>query len=296
MKRIGSTLAVLSIVFGWAIRASDQLAFAPSSPALDTSLPSPSIQFTGVSEGPLTRSSRCIPADDLEATFAQTIVSTLSSSNQHTIFIRLLQRSKCIPLLAHIGNSTVFAPTDNAWKEWFSTHTPDSGQYMGWLDSSLVADVYSDRPDHADAFAGMEDGDGAGDELDNQNWALRQHLLYHMLNYTLPPSAFVARADAANITTQTSLLFPLAEEPVHPPTPPPGPPWLPRGGDGLLGGHGQRLRIAKSGSESGGDRGKVGIDFDGSGGVSVWNGSGWPDLPSNASAHDLQAAKGRKKV
>ena len=34
-----------------------------------------------------------------------------------------------------------------------------------------------------------EGGDEEGErkKLDNQNWWLRQHLLYHMLNYTLSP-------------------------------------------------------------------------------------------------------------
>jgi hypothetical protein len=111
-------------------------------------------------------------------------------------------------------------------------------------------------------------------QLDNQNWALRQHLLYHMLNYTLTPSDMVANA-VSNVSIETTLLFPLLEPPELPPTPPPGPPWLPRGGQGLLGGHGQRIRLARAGSAEGGERGRIGVDHNGHGGIGVWDGSGW---------------------
>ena len=212
------------------------------------------------------------------ATLSETIVSSLSSSSQHTTLIRLLQRSKCIPLLAHIGNATLFAPTDAAWEAWSNTHKPkDDGQnlYSGWLSSDGLQEWTMDENELLSlriAHTGNEEEERR--RLDNQQWALRQHLFYHMLNYTLSPSAFIA-SDSINITTETTLLYPSTEEPVHPPVPPPGPPWLPRGGDGLLGGHGQRLRVAKLGSDQGGERGKVGLDFTGEGGVGVWDGSGW---------------------
>ncbi len=140
----------------------------------------------------------------------------------------------------------------------------------------------------------IEDG---GDEwsirkvLDNQNWALRQHLLYHMLNYTLPTSALIASTHDRNITTETTLLFPIAEEPEHPPIPEPGSPWLPRGGEGMLGGHEQRLRIARAGSDCGGERGKVGIDWRGQGGVGVWDGEGWEKV-----GNDTGTVKGMRWV
>jgi solute carrier family 25 carnitine/acylcarnitine transporter 20/29 len=43
----------------------------------------------------------------------------------------------------------------------------------------------------------------------------------------------------------------------------------------MLGGHGQRLRVAKAGSTEGGKRGKIGVQWDGQAGVDVWNGRGW---------------------
>lgn len=135
-----------------------------------------------------------------------------------------------------------------------------------------------------DALALRLEGGGDTEEetriLDNQNWALRQHLLYHMLNYTLSPASFLAQpsslleaaAPRKNITTLTTLLYPLAKEPKLPRTPEPGSPWLPRGGEGMLGGHGQRLRLARAGSEEGGERGRVGCDWHGDGGATIWDG------------------------
>jgi hypothetical protein len=181
----------------------------------------------------------------------------------------LLQRSKCIPLLAHINTSTVFAPTDKAWAEWAEKHKPESKgvRINGWLSNAGL------EPWLANTNEMDED---KNEDFDNQNWALRQHLLYHMLNYTLSPESLVA-GNRTNITTETTLLFPMAEEPEHTPVPPPGPPWLPRGGEGMLSGHGQRLRIARGGSEEGGKSGRVGVDWTGKEGVTVWDGSGWKE-------------------
>lgn len=213
--------------------------------------------------------------------FAESIVSTLSASNQHTTLLHLLQRSKCIPLLANIGNATLFAPTDQAWKDWAETHTPqDSGRYHGWLGTQGLSEWEESEQEVLERRYDIS-GDMRFEEelMDNQNWWLRQHLLYHMLNYTLPPAAFLA-SQSHNVSTQTTLLFPQAIEPEHPPIPPPGPPWLPRGGEGMLGGHGQRLRLATRGSGEGGDTGKVGVDFTGEGGAVVWDGSGWGNTTS----------------
>ncbi|ORX38916.1 hypothetical protein BD324DRAFT_617870 [Kockovaella imperatae] len=253
-------------------------------------------------------SDKSVTVDDVPSdSFADTIVSALSQSDQHTTLIRLLQRSKCIPLLAHIGNATVFAPTDKAWKAWEDDHRPSSedptGLYRGWL-SARGLEEWTWSEDQVLAARIESGGERAEEEkkLDNQNWWLRQHLLYHMLNYTLPPSAFfhdspgdkgaISMTDAA-VSLETTLLFPLTEEPPLPPTPPPGPPWLPRGGEGLLGGHGQRLRVAKGDSEH---RAKVGVDWTGSGGIEFWDGSGWPvpDDQNKTSVNEAQKRKGDK--
>ena len=214
-----------------------------------------------------------------EDAFDETIVSTLSQSTQHTTLLHLLQRAKCIPMLAHMANATLFAPTDQAWIDWADANRPQSQEEprtYGWL-----------GPDGLDEWtSGIIDPDT--DELDNQNWALRQHLLYHLLNYTLPIEA-VRASNTSNITIETTLLYPMASQPPLPPVPEPGPPWLPRGGEGLLGGHGQRLRIAKAGSDAGSERGKVAIDWRGENGVTVWDGSGWPKTNETA----LKGGKGK---
>lgn len=221
--------------------------------------------------------------DPLES-FSETIVSTLSSSRQHTTFLKLLQRSKCIPLLAHINSSTVFAPTDQAWTEWANTHRPEREGMLsfGWLGQAGL-----------EPWVSTFEVEDEGHDFDNQNWALRQHLLYHMLNYTLPAEAFVS-GNGTNITTETTLLFPMAEEPEHTPVPPPGPPWLPRGGEGLLSGHGQRIRLARAGSEEGQERGMIGVDWTGKNGVSVWDGSGWEHEGNRTSLLKKGGRKGDK--
>jgi solute carrier family 25 carnitine/acylcarnitine transporter 20/29 len=217
-------------------------------------------------------------ADELRAVSIQSesIVSALSASSKHTTLIHLLQRSKSIPLLAHIGNATLFAPTDTAWENWADTDRSSlwlgSGGLSEWLleEDEVIASRLSE-----DALLEQED---VIRTMDNQNWHLRQHLLYHIFNYTLSPYDLIfnhTTEHLPNITTQTTLLFPMSAQPVLPPTPPPGAPWLPRGGEGMLGGHGQRIRIAKAGSAEGGKRGKVGVDWQGRGGSEIWNGNGW---------------------
>ncbi|WWD21028.1 hypothetical protein CI109_105509 [Kwoniella shandongensis] len=252
--------------------------------------------------------------DDDISINAETIVSALSASSEHTIFLHLLQRSKSVPMLAHIGNATVFAPTDQAWTEWADRHHPDpdtegitrsthfgaEGGILagGWLGPEGLNEWLRDEEDVLRvrmAQSGITEEEERR-TLDNQNWALRQHLLYHMLNYTLPPASFVYTPNSSantrnNISIQTTLLYPQDKEPILPPEPEPGPPWLPRGGEGLLGGHGQRVRLIKGGLE-GEDRGRVGVDWEGNGGVAVWDGKGW-ERKGNDTEH---ADKQKKQV
>ena len=222
------------------------------------------------------------------------MVSALSQSSQHTTFIRLLQRSKAIPLLAHI-NATLFAPTDAAWEAWFEQHTPETSHllYQGWLGPEGLSEWLLDE--EAALAARLTTGSNAIEEqkrLDNQNWALRQHVLYHVLNYTISPSQMLADDRHDNITTETTLLFPLVKEPTLPPAPPPGPPWVPRGGEGMLGGHGQRIRLARARSTAGGKRGRIGVNHRGEGGATVWDGTGW-ELPRNLTEKHDKAAQFR---
>ena len=222
-----------------------------------------------------------------EPLLSDTLVSTLSTSTQHTTLLHLLQRSKCIPLLNQIPNATLFAPTDEAWRQWSEEHRPpdEVSPYNGWLSSEGLEEWWQTE----DAVLKVRIGRGGDLEaekkkLDNQNWALRQHLLYHMLNYTLSPTALMDIVNASSVSLgdkmarervsiETTLLFPMVSEPPLPPTPPPGSPWLPQGGEGMLGGQGQRLRLYRG---KDGESGRVGVDWTGEGGNGFWDGSGWP--------------------
>ena len=61
----------------------------------------------------------------------------------------------------------------------------------------------------------------------------------------------------------------------------------------MLSGHGQRLRIARGGSEAGGDAGRIGVDWMGREGVTIWDGSGWKE-DGNSSFID-NMSKGKKQ-
>jgi uncharacterized surface protein with fasciclin (FAS1) repeats len=86
----------------------------------------------------------------------------------------------------------------------------------------------------------------------------------------------------------------MGNAPAPNPVPEPGTPWTPAHGHGLLGDHGQRLRIALPGSAEGGERGLVGFDHFGENGAAVWDGSGWENAPNNThlwSADDADTDK-----
>lgn len=184
--------------------------------------------------------------DDTIHTQATTIIDILSSSPNHSTFLRLLQRTKLIPTLNLIQGSSIFAPTDEAWSTWGEAQ---GLELRSFLSNDLQADV-----------------------ADNVLFGLRQHLLYHVLNYTLHDAASYANDSTKSyVTTETTLLFP--NRPIMPPSPhkpPTGSPWLPQGGDGDLGGTGQQVRLRYMG----GDPAGVGCDARGEGGSEVWN--GWP--------------------
>lgn len=216
------------------------------------------------------------------ADLRETLMSVLSDSDQHGTFIHLLQRSKLVPMLSRL-NGTVFAPTDAAWKEWEKTHLPPKSspdlRAEGWLGAEGLSEWLVDErvaQEHLDARIAQSPDEEASlrAEVDNQNWALRQHLLYHLLNYTLTVDDW-APSSRWNVTIETTLLFPVSREPPPSPLPQPGTPWLPGDGVGLLGKHGQRLRLALPNTEEGGERGRVGLDHTGVGGAAVWDGSGW---------------------
>jgi uncharacterized surface protein with fasciclin (FAS1) repeats len=194
--------------------------------------------------------------DDAIHTQATTTIDILSSSSNHSTFLRLLQRTRLIPTLNLIQGSSIFAPTDEAWSTW--------GEAQGFEVQNLLS-------------TGLE-----SELADNVLFGLKQHLLYHILNYTLHDDAsnkYANDSTKSYVTTETTLLFP--NRPIMRPAPdkpPTGSPWLPQGGDGDLGGMGQQVRLRYTG----GDPAGVGCDARGEGGSDVWN--GWPLKRKNGAA------------
>ncbi|KAG8898419.1 hypothetical protein FRB99_007448, partial [Tulasnella sp. 403] len=162
------------------------------------------------------------------ATQSTTIIDVLSSDPDYTLLLQLVQRAKLVPTLNRLNGSTLFAPTNDA--------------------------IERERKKDKKSVWSLALGGNANTLADNIQAALRQHLFYHLLNYTLD-------SIPKQPTPQLTLHFPAL--PVEPPTsePPPSPPWLPKPG-GLLDGEPQRLRTAVRDGKS-----YVGVDFKGRGGA-----------------------------
>lgn len=99
-------------------------------------------------------------------------IDVLTSSHQHKIFVRLLQRARLFPVLIRLiqyGDNrgvTLLAPTDDAIQRDES-----------YLWTTYLKLTCSTSESH---------NDGSTEQLDNVEEQLRQHLLYHIVNYTLP--------------------------------------------------------------------------------------------------------------
>jgi len=178
-----------------------------------------------------------IPIDsNAPSTSSTTLVDALSADPDYTHLIRLLQRSRLIPTLARLNGTTLFAPTNDAIER--------HAAYNSLWGVGLYEDEYLEP-------------------RDNIQEKLRQELLYHMLNGTLPP---FPQPEEPTVQVHETLHYP--RKPIDPPTgdPPPSPPWIPIPG-GTLGGRPQRLRLA---SRSKGVW--VGVDAFGKGGAKVTKG------------------------
>jgi solute carrier family 25 carnitine/acylcarnitine transporter 20/29 len=156
-----------------------------------------------------------------------TLVDALSADPDYTSLIRLLQRARLIPTLNKLNGSTLFAPTNDAIDRHLSLNP-----------------LWQTQFDHHQFVLD-----------DNVREKLRQELLYHLLNYSLPelPSE-------PQLQVLKTLHFPrlLTEPPSTDPLP-----WIPEPG-GTLGGEPQRLRLY---SQDGAAR--VGVDANGKGGAEV---------------------------
>lgn len=158
-------------------------------------------------------------------TTSTTLVDLLSADPDYLQLLRLLQRTRLIPTLNRLNGTTFFAPTNDAVK-----------RYSLWDDFLAIPD---DHPSFSNEYEPI------GSSVDNINEKVRQTLLYHILNYTLPSFP----PQESEIATYNTLHFPRI--PVSPPSkhPPPAPPWIPVPG-GSLNNESQRLRAALRSSSS----------------------------------------------
>lgn len=192
--------------------------------------------------------------------FTSTLVDLLSSDPSYSTLIHLLQRTKLIPTLNKLNGSTLFAPTNDAFKR---ANEIQGSFWQGSFDDD--SDLWDDKNPNKKK------------KPDNILFELRQNLLYHLLNFTLPlspsddndtslsPKSLFPSTDQQPTTLET-LLFPSPYTVHKTPIPAPAPPWLPERG-GLLGFEGQRLRGIHRGERDGEDW--VGVDWKGEGGVKI---------------------------
>ena len=178
---------------------------------------------------PLAASSQIPIRPNAPSTSSTTLLEALSADSDYTRLIRLLQRARLIPTLAKLNGTTLFAPTNKAIE-----HHAAGNSHWGskFSDDDL--------------------------ERDNIQEKLRQELLYHMLNGTLPP---FPEQEQFTVQVHDTLHYP--HKSIDPPAgvPPPSPPWIPKP-QGTLGGRPQRLRL------TGRDKDVwVGVDAFGKGGI-----------------------------
>ncbi|CAE6520081.1 unnamed protein product [Rhizoctonia solani] len=146
-------------------------------------------------------------------TIRKTMIDMLSADKDYTLLLQAIQRARLVPTLNRINGSTLFAPTNAAIERYAESH-PDSA----W------ASLLGEQNPHND---------------------LRQHVFYHLLNYTATPTTSQDLPAAPATYTHKTLHFPQApEDGSGPPShePPNLPPWMPVPG-GLLAGEPQRVRV-----------------------------------------------------
>lgn len=220
------------------------------------------------------------------------LVDLLSSSSNHTLLVRAFQRARLIPLLNRLNGSTLFAPTDEAIKA-----ERDKEREKGTLSSESIWTYATSEVtiEEESSLNGFELGGMGSPIRDNLQLALRDTLLYHILNYTLFPAPLPPSNDTQptsksipllplnSITLQETLYLP-SLSPYNtsfpsPPTLPGSPPDDPdpdgpdkdrKKTDGLLRGEGQKLRVVRKQSRKGkNDVIWVGSDWKGLGGAKM---------------------------
>lgn len=176
------------------------------------------------------------------------IVDVLANSTDHALLVRALQRARLIPLLNKLIGSTLFAPSDDAIRR-----AKEKESNLGiWS----YATAEHDEPHRA--------------TRDNLQLALRDTLLYHLLNstlflphYTVPTQPLLLETLYYPSLSSFNSSFPVP--PSLPGSPPDDPnPDAPRRQEGLLRGEGQRVRIVRKK-----DGLYVGGDWKGQGGIAI---------------------------
>ncbi|CAH7687824.1 hypothetical protein PPACK8108_LOCUS22669 [Phakopsora pachyrhizi] len=138
------------------------------------------------------------------STQSVSLIDILSNSTQHTKLLLLIQRSRLIPTINLLKNSTLLAPTDDA-----------IDRYLGNLPPTLDPSPLSINPELDDSLIYRSD--------DNLMSHSRQTILYHLLNLSLSLSS---------ISSTVPQPF---ETLLHPPSE--------NSDSGLLAGHGQRINF-----------------------------------------------------
>ncbi|KAG0150905.1 hypothetical protein CROQUDRAFT_668249 [Cronartium quercuum f. sp. fusiforme G11] len=159
----------------------------------------------------------------INSTRSTTLIDLLSNSSSHSNLLYLIQRARLVPTINLLNSSTLFAPTNQA------------------IESSPILSLALKQKSNSNHAL----------EPDNLQLQLRQTLLYHLLNFTLP------NATTSPIMLETLLL------------PSPLTPKQPDDSNhnstlqGLLSGHGQKLRLIKRDDQNT----YIGIDSFGNGGI-----------------------------
>ncbi|KAM0750330.1 FAS1 domain-containing protein [Meredithblackwellia eburnea MCA 4105] len=210
------------------------------------------------------------------------LVDILAASPNHTLLLKAFQRARLIPTLNRLNGSTLFAPSDDAIKQESAREKQASAQHSISLRDAVWTYAIGDPES-------TQEGDAAAPPAhDNLQLALRDTLLYHVLNYTyfpppspppnssaeVPPSSQFRHFATTTPSLEETLYFPSLNAfnksfpipPSLPGSPPDNPdPDNPTGVEGLLKGEGQKVRLVQ--------RGKkelwIGVDSKGEGGIKV---------------------------
>ncbi|GJN89638.1 hypothetical protein Rhopal_002625-T1 [Rhodotorula paludigena] len=207
-----------------------------------------------------------------------TLVDLLSASDDHQLLLAAFQRARLIPTLNRLNGSTLFAPTDKAIRD--ARDRDRSGVSAGGEDH-----IWSAVVEWVDEGRTVAE-DSRDEEHDNLQLALRDTLLYHVLNYTLLDNPAVNHTNSSEpVPKPLPLDLPVLHETLYFPSlfpynrSFPAPPSLPGTEpdrpdpdapkdrpEGLLHGEGQRVRILRKKDDKD-DEVWIGVDWKGEGGI-----------------------------